>query len=55
MPKALIAEALADAGVIDASREVVGQKKSDAVITAQAALTGKRWLPELLRVEASEG
>lgn len=52
VPKSLIAEALADAGEVDASREVAGLKKADAVTRAQTALAGKRWLPELLRVEA---
>ena len=52
VPKSLIAEALAEAGEVDASREVAGMKKADAVTRAEAALVGKRWLPELLRVEA---
>ena len=52
VPKSLISEALAEAGEVDASREVAGLKKADAVTRAQAALAGKRWLPELLRTVA---
>jgi ParB family chromosome partitioning protein len=49
VPKSLIAEALVEAGEADAGRAVAGMKKADAVSKAQAALAGKRWLPELLR------
>jgi ParB family transcriptional regulator, chromosome partitioning protein len=50
--KTLISEALAEAGEVEASREVIGMKKADAVVKAQAVLAGKRWLPELLRADA---
>lgn len=52
VPKSLISEALVEAGERDAAREVTTLKKVEAVARAQAALAGKRWLPELLRVEA---
>lgn len=49
VPKSLIAQALVEAGEEAVSDEVGKLKKADAVSRAQAALAGKRWLPELLR------
>lgn len=52
VPKLMISEALVEAGEGEVGREVAGLKKAEAVARAQAALAGKRWLPELLRIEA---
>ncbi|WP_343623421.1 ParB/RepB/Spo0J family partition protein [Roseateles puraquae] len=49
VPKSLIAQALVEAGEVAVGGEVEKLKKADAVSRAQAALAGKRWLPELLR------
>lgn len=52
VPKALIAQALSEAGQGDAVGEVSRLKKAEAVGMAEGLLAGKRWLPELLRSEA---
>ena len=49
VPKSLIVQALAEAGEAQVGGEVEKLKKADAVSKAEAALAGKRWLPELLR------
>lgn len=51
--KAQIAEALAEAGQGDAVGELARLKKGEAVGMAEGLLAGKRWLPELLRVQAA--
>lgn len=52
VPKALIIQAVDEAGVGDAAAGLTKLKKAEAVSQAEALLAGKRWLPELLRVEA---
>lgn len=53
VPKAGIAQALADAGLSDDANSVDKLKKGEAVAKAEASLAGKRWLPALLRRPAN--
>lgn len=52
VPKALVAEALDEAGLRDEAVAVAKLKKSEAVARAEVALSGKRWLPKVLRSRA---
>lgn len=50
--KSLIAEALTEAGEGAAAATLAKLKKADADSKAEALLSGKRWLPTALRLQA---
>ncbi|HEY1090191.1 MAG TPA: ParB/RepB/Spo0J family partition protein [Burkholderiaceae bacterium] len=52
VPKSLIAEALTEAGEFAAAATLAKLKKGEAVSRAEALLSGKRWLPAALRLQA---
>jgi len=52
VPKSLIAEALTEAGEGAAAATLAKLKKAEAVSKAEALLSGKRWLPTALRLQA---
>lgn len=49
VPKAKMAEAVAQACGTEAGAEVAGLKKAEAITASQTSLQGKRWLPAPLR------
>ena len=49
VPKAKMAEAVAQACGSEAGAEVAGLKKAEAITASQTSLQGKRWLPAPLR------
>ena len=49
VPKALIVQAVAEAGMSKDAHDLAKLKKAQVVAAAQGLLAGKRWLPALLR------
>lgn len=55
VPKAKLAEAVAEAAGAESAASIAGMKKADAIVYAAQQLAGKRWLPVALRGRVEEG